>query len=75
LYKIASRSQLDENQIQKWLTHKFPHGFSDLENALERLDLKQMGTVNILFYFIFYLKKTKQHFKFYSYPVIDFLKN
>jgi len=69
LYKIASRSQLDENQIQKWLTHKFPHGFSDLENALERLDLKQMGTVNILF------KENKTIFLNFSYPVIDFLKN
>ena len=36
---------LNENQIQKWLNHKFPHGFSDLERALERLDAKQMGTV------------------------------
>jgi hypothetical protein len=33
--------------MQKWLNHKFPNGFSDLEKSLERLDTKQMGTVNI----------------------------
>ncbi|CAF4042948.1 unnamed protein product [Rotaria sordida] len=42
---INSRDQLDENRIQKWLNHKFPQGFSDLERALERLDTKQMGTL------------------------------
>jgi hypothetical protein len=43
---LASRGQLDEIQIQKWLNHKFPNGFSDLQKALERLDAKQMGTVS-----------------------------
>lgn len=52
LYNLASRSQLDENQIQNWLNHKFPHGFSDLERALERLDTKQFGTVK--FFHIFF---------------------
>lgn len=41
----ASRSNLDENQIQNWLNHKFPNGFNELEKALERLDAKQTGTV------------------------------
>jgi hypothetical protein len=40
---------LDENQIQTWLNHKFPQGFSELEDALERLDTKQMGIVNQIF--------------------------
>ena len=44
---LASRppAATDENQIQKWLNHKFPQGFADLEKSLERLDTKQMGTV------------------------------
>ena len=45
---LASRgTQIDENQIQKWLNHKFPKGFSKLEKSLERLDTKQMGTVKL----------------------------
>jgi hypothetical protein len=46
MYNLGSRGQLDEDQIQKWLHHKFPHGFSDLEHALQRLDPKQTGSVN-----------------------------
>jgi hypothetical protein len=46
---LAARPQLDENQIQTWLNHKFPQGFSELERSLERLDTKQIGTV-CLFY-------------------------
>jgi hypothetical protein len=44
---LASRPPVstEENQIQKWLTHKFPQGYADLEKSLERLDTKQMGTV------------------------------
>ncbi len=52
MYKIDSQRQLDENQIQKWLNHKFPNGFSELEKALERLDFKQTGTVNYLNFLI-----------------------
>ena len=42
---LASRSQLDENQIGKWLNHKFPHGFGELERALEQADLNKRGLV------------------------------
>ncbi|CAF4816073.1 unnamed protein product [Rotaria sp. Silwood1] len=38
-------SQLDDYQIDKWLNHKFPQGFSDLEKSLEQLDRKQVGTL------------------------------
>ena len=46
--RLASRPPpaADENQIQKWLNHKFPQGFAGLEKSLERLDTKQMGTVS-----------------------------
>ncbi|CAF1497870.1 unnamed protein product [Adineta steineri] len=41
----STRGRLDENQVQKWLNYKFPHGFSELERALESLDPKQSGTL------------------------------
>jgi hypothetical protein len=50
----AARGQLDEDQIQTWLNHKFPQGFSELERSLERLDSKQTGMVC---HFYFYFKK------------------
>ncbi|CAF1077134.1 unnamed protein product [Rotaria sordida] len=36
----------NDNQIDTWLNHKFPQGFSDLERALQRLDTKQIGTLS-----------------------------
>ncbi|CAF3203302.1 unnamed protein product [Rotaria sp. Silwood2] len=40
-----SHSQLDDYQIDTWINHKFPQGFSDLERSLEQLDKKQIGTL------------------------------
>ncbi|UJR11717.1 hypothetical protein I4U23_015898 [Adineta vaga] len=41
----STRGVLDESQVQQWLNLKFPHGFSELEHALERLDTKQTGSL------------------------------
>ncbi len=59
--------------MQKWLNHKFPNGFSDLEKSLERLDTKQMGTV-CRYHTNFLLKKINFQYNF-SYLESDFLKN
>ncbi|CAF1342560.1 unnamed protein product [Rotaria magnacalcarata] len=42
----SSRDQLDENQIELWLHHKFPRGYSDLERSCQRSDMKQTGTLS-----------------------------
>ena len=44
---LAARIQLDENQIQTWLLHKFPHGFAHLEKSLQRIDFDQLGWVSL----------------------------
>ncbi|CAF0859260.1 unnamed protein product [Adineta ricciae] len=41
----STRGVLDENQVQQWLNRKFPHGYAELEHALERLDAKQTGSL------------------------------
>ena len=44
--RLAPRNQLDENPMQQWLNHKFPHGFqTNLEKASERLDTTNAGNV------------------------------
>lgn len=42
---LAARSQLDDQQIGKWLNYKFPHGFDELERTLDKFDTKRTGLV------------------------------
>lgn len=44
---LAARSQLDDQQIGKWLNYKFPHGFDELERTLDKFDTKRTGLVRI----------------------------